>query len=355
MIYPSNDMAGVANTSTSRDNISPSDYQQQTILNLHNSGIPIEIIAGQVNLSEDEVENIIEKANAEERQKKVAAMRAANTPSLGMFYLDAVIDIEAVIKDAQTRIWKALKAKPEFNFSMEETSSILERFAGSKINLVILHVDIVESTRLSMTLQVDRLATIVQAFAQEMSLMVQAYGGYVLKYVGDAIIAFFIANSDGSDMRLPCINAINCAQSMIKIVQAGINPILDEYFYPEISVRIGIDVGENAIIQSGWDIHRLNDYRCSDNHSGQEQKKQEIKISHYDILSYTLNIATKMTALAGPNGIVIGQLVYEMLDERQSSIFELLQASPEVWNYLSNNTGGIYQVYIKSEQKLVQN
>ena len=102
-------MAEVANTSTNRDNISPSDYQQQTILNLHNSGILIEIIAGQVNLSEDEVENIIEKANAEERRKKVAARRAANTPSLGMFYLDAVIDIEAVIKDAQTRIWKALK------------------------------------------------------------------------------------------------------------------------------------------------------------------------------------------------------------------------------------------------------
>jgi adenylate cyclase len=348
-------MAEVANTGANTDNISPGDYQQQTILNLYNSGIPIEIIAGQVNLSEDKVQNIIEKADAEERRKKVAATQAANAPSLGLFYLDTVIDIESDIKDAQTRIWKALKVRPEFNFSMEETYSILERFAGSKINLVILHVDIVESTRLSMTLPVDRLATIVQAFAQEMSLMVRAYGGYVLKYVGDAIIAFFHANSDGTDMRMPCINAIGCAQSMVKIVQAGINPILDEYFYPEISIRIGIDVGENAIIQTGWDTHHVNDYICSDSQSRHEQRKQEIKISHYDILSYTMNIATKMTALARPNGIVIGQLVYEKLDERQRSIFELLRASTEVWNYLSNNTGGIYQVYINSDQKVVQN
>ena len=348
-------MAEVANTGANTDNISPGDYQQQTILNLYNSGIPIEIIAGQVNLSEDKVQNIIEKADAEERRKKVAATQAANAPSLGLFYMDTVIDIESDIKDAQTRIWKALKVRPEFNFSMGETYSILERFAGSKINLVILHVDIVESTRLSMTLPVDRLATIVQAFAQEMSLMVRAYGGYVLKYVGDAIIAFFHANSDGTDMRMPCINAIGCAQSMVKIVQAGINPILDEYFYPEISVRIGIDVGENAIIQTGWDIHHVNDYICSDSQSRHEQRKQEIKISHYDILSYTMNIATKMTALARPNGIVIGQLVYEKLDERQRSIFELLRASTEVWNYLSNNTGGIYQVYINSDQKVVQN
>jgi len=348
-------MAEVANTGANTDNISPGDYQQQTILNLYNSGIPIEIIAEQVNLSEDKVQNIIEKADAEERRKKVAATQAANAPSLGLFYLDTVIDIESDIKDAQTRIWKALKVRPEFNFSMGETYSILERFAGSKINLVILHVDIVESTRLSMTLPVDRLATIVQAFAQEMSLMVRAYGGYVLKYVGDAIIAFFHANSDGTDMRMPCINAIGCAQSMVKIVQAGINPILDEYFYPEISVRIGIDVGENAVIQSGWDIHHVNDYICSDSQSNHEQRIQEIKISHYDILSYTMNIATKMTALARPNGIVIGQLVYEKLDERQRSIFELLRASTEVWNYLSNNTGGIYQVYINSDQKVVQN
>jgi adenylate cyclase len=348
-------MAEVANTGANTDNISPGDYQQQTILNLYNSGIPIEIIAGQVNLSEDKVQNIIEKADAEERRKKVAATQAANAPSLGLFYLDTVIDIESDIKDAQTRIWKALKVRPDFNFSMGETYSILERFAGSKINLVILYVDIVESTRLSMTLPVDRLATIVQAFAQEMSLMVRAYGGYVLKYVGDAIIAFFHANSDGTDMRMPCINAIGCAQSMVKIVQEGINPILDEYFYPEISVRIGIDVGENAIIQTGWDIHHVNDYICSDSQSRHEQRKQEIKISHYDILSYTMNIATKMTALARPNGIVIGQLVYEKLDERQRSIFELLRASTEVWNYLSNNTGGIYQVYINSDQKVVQN
>jgi adenylate cyclase len=348
-------MAEVANPGTNKDNISPGDYQQQTILNLYNSGIPIEIIAGQVNLSEDKVQNIIERAAAEERRKKVAATQVANAPSLGLFYLDTVIDIESDIKDAQTRIWKALKVRPEFNFSTEETYSILERFAGSKVNLVILHVDIVESTRLSMTLPVDRLATIVQAFAQEMSLMVRAYGGYVLKYVGDAIIAFFHANSEDTDMRMPCINAIGCAQSMVKIVQAGINPILDEYFYPEISVRIGIDVGENAIIQTGWDIHHVNDYICSDSQSRHEQRKQEIKISHYDILSYTMNIATKMTSLARPNGIVIGQLVYEKLDERQRSIFELLRASTEVWNYLSNNTGGIYQVYINSDQKVAQN
>ena len=49
----------------------------------------------------------------------------------------------------------------------------------------------------------------------------------------------------------------NCARSIIKILDQAINPILNQYDYPEMSVRIGMDIGENVIIQDGWDVHRL--------------------------------------------------------------------------------------------------
>jgi class 3 adenylate cyclase len=88
-----------------------------------------------------------------------------------------------------------------------------------------------------MTLPVDRLSTIIQAFTEEMSLIIQAYGGYILKYIGDAILAFFTVNII-DDVYLPSVNAVNCARSMIKIVKQGINPILDQNGYPEMSVRI---------------------------------------------------------------------------------------------------------------------
>jgi hypothetical protein len=67
-------------------------YQQQTMLNLYNSGIPIEIIALQVDVSQDEVQNIIEKAKAEEKGRKIIAKQGSDTPSIGMFYIDAVVD-----------------------------------------------------------------------------------------------------------------------------------------------------------------------------------------------------------------------------------------------------------------------
>ena len=53
-----------------------------------------------------------------------------------------------------------------------------------------------------------------------------------------------------------------------------------------------------------------------------------------------------MTALASPNHMVIGQLAYNALDDNQKSIFQKLDISPEIWNYVNNNTGGNgYNVY----------
>ena len=36
---------------------------------------------------------------------------------------------------------------------------------------------------------------------------------------------------------------------MIKIMREGMNPILNEYGYQEIGVRVGVDIGENIVAQ----------------------------------------------------------------------------------------------------------
>jgi adenylate cyclase len=315
-------------------------YQLQTISNLYNSGIPNEIISLQLDITEEEVEKAIEKITKE--QELVAQGSFIKTASLDLFYLDAVVNLDLAIKQAQNSMWEALKSKSIFDISMEETHRILERYARSKVTLVILHIDLVDSTKLSMTLPIDRLTTIIQAFSREMSLIIEAYGGYILKYMGDAVLAFFPVNIL-HDPYLPCINAINCARSMIKVVEQGINPILDQYGYPEIGVRIGIDVGDqNAVLQYGWDItHTLNHDKSDDNIENQKI----VKSPHYDIIGYTVNVAVKMTGLAKPNRVAIGQLVYEVLDEKQKSAFEIQNVDTDVWSYVSNKTGSIYNVY----------
>ena len=52
-----------------------------------------------------------------------------------------------------------------------------------------------------------------------------------------------------------------------------------------------------------------------------------------------------MTTFAKPNQIVIGQFVYDVLDDVQKSTFKVLPVSSDVWSYVSNNTGDIYSLY----------
>ena len=51
------------------------------------------------------------------------------------------------IRTAQSRVWRALRSKPEFTITFKETQLNLEKFAESKIMLVVLHIDIVGSIR----------------------------------------------------------------------------------------------------------------------------------------------------------------------------------------------------------------
>src|ERR671918_2772951 len=242
------------------------DYQRQTVLNLYNSGIEEDIISLQLDISKEYVERIIKQEEEETNKRKglLGADRTSDDTTLSLassFYLDAIVDIRLAIRNAETRMWKALKSEPSFDISMEETYKVLQKYARSKVTLVILHVDLVGSTQLSMTLPLDRLTTIVQTFTQEMSVMISLYGGFVLKYIGDAVLAFFTVDSvvnsnDDEQMHLqqqqqylPCVNAINCVMSMIKVIREGINPILNQYDYPEMAIRVGIDIGKSAVIQ----------------------------------------------------------------------------------------------------------
>jgi adenylate cyclase len=269
------------------------------------------------------------------------------------FSPNRLVGLNSLMKKSQIRVRKTLEGKPEFVMSSVETQDVLKKFAKYKTTFVVLHVDLVGSTKLAMRLSIDRLTMIIQAFNQEISIIVKAFGGYILKYVGDAVLAFFVVPGRKSEAKAACINAVNCAKYMLRIAQEMMNPILNQYGCPEMNLRIGVDIGENAIIQSGWDIHpnirnrRKNDKNIiiNDNHK-RKQQHLLVKKPVYDLLSYTLSIAVKMTALAHPNHIVIGDPMYNLLDDKQRSAFQPINISPDIWDYVCRDSeGNIYSLY----------
>ena len=287
------------------------------------------------------------KDEVKKRTQEIPLQIKLGSPFINKLYLDAVIDIDSVIKDSQIRMWKALKARPEFRISLSETQTILEKFIESKVNLVILHIDLVDSTKMSMTLSIDKLSAIIRAFAEETSSIISMYGGYVLKYVGDAVLAFFViedeSNTDGENKKnitnvdvvtpysLQSSNVISCAYSMIQVIQRGINPILNQYDYPELKVRIGIDFGEIGVVQYGIDIDKLDG-------------RAILTRPHIDMIGPTISIAVKMTSIAKPDQIVLGQNLY-MLEDAQKKTFKRISGISNIWNYANKISEGRYNLY----------
>ena len=76
-----------------------------------------------------------------------------------------------------------------------------------------------------------------------------------------------------------------------------------------------------------------------------QNEKFEVKKPIIDILGYTVSIAVKMTSLAEPDQVVMGQMVFDVIDENQKNKFKELPISTEVWNYISRTTGNIYRIY----------
>ena len=137
--------------------------------------------------------------------------------------------------------------------SIKRGQKVLLNHISSKIPLIIIYADLVGSTSMSMTLPVDNLVTIIRAFTHQISHVVDSHDGYVLKYVGDAVISFFPCrvnnNNDDDNKYLASDTSVECGKAMINAIKDEINVIFKRYGYPELFAKIGIDVGENAIVQ----------------------------------------------------------------------------------------------------------
>jgi adenylate cyclase len=228
-------------------------------------------------------------------------------------------DVTILISQTQKRLWKALKRRYKYSSTLDPAQNYLRKHADSKICLAVLYIDLVGSTNLCMTISVDKLATIIRAFTYEMSSVVQTYGGFVLKYVGDAVISFF---PSASSKYLACETAVRCGMSMLSVIRNGLNPILNQYDYPELSAKIGIDEGENAVVQYNTD-----------------------KNSPLDILGYCMSVSAKMTSLTEPNKITIGDDVFNVLRPELREKFVQVSYSEKEWKYVNKRTGQLYKIH----------
>jgi adenylate cyclase len=225
---------------------------------------------------------------------------------------------ERNLNAVQSRVKETLDRGVQIDLSTESCKRFLRRKVDEKVGVVILYVDIDGSTNMSMALPPKKFAMILHVFSQEMSLITAEYGGYVLKYVGDAIIALFPAEYNSSQASK---SAVDCAKSMKEIIKKCINPELTARGLPKISVKMTIDYGDVQVVLYGRSLDR----------------------SHIDIVGSSISMAAKMISLARTWQIVIGQSTYEKLDSKQN--FAEMNVDRTRWTYIDGKSGSSYKLY----------
>jgi class 3 adenylate cyclase len=298
------------------------DAQNKNLIENDKTSIPEEVEFEKIKqdylIEYDELtayETLIQIAEVTEFDSKEAVMKILNDHKQEEEFMIYWFQVHApVILD---NLWPKM-----INNAMKRSQAFLMNHKNSKMGLIIMYADLVGSTKMSMTVPIKDLVLLIRAFTHELSNVIEQHQGYVLKYSGDAVISFF-PYVDKNTKYNSCIKAIECAKSIIQAIEKEINSILSEkYNYPQLKVKIGIDEGENAIIQYGYE-----------------------KNSPIDILGYCMNIVSKITSLTAPNSISLGENAFKLLDEKVRKDFIMLSMPENNWKYINIDTNTPYTIY----------
>jgi adenylate cyclase len=217
-------------------------------------------------------------------------------------------EIQSLIAQSKTRVLESFEKGSGLNTKIEDPDIFLSKYIGTALKLVVLYVDLVGSTLMTRSLPVNGLATIMQAFTQEMSIIVSKFGGQVLKFVGDAVVAYFPL---GASYSHAYNTAVDCSHSMIMIVQGAINPVISMHGYDELQLKIGLDTSEHSVIQYIID-----------------------EKPYADILGYGISMAAKLSSLANSNEVIISHTVYMGMHSSLRKKFSEVELDPRMWKYI---------------------
>ena len=180
-----------------------------------------------------------------------------------------------------------------------QTPKYLVNFLETSQNYCVCLVDIVNSTKISAYLTQQKLSKYYEIFLNSMAQIVESFGGFVIKNIGDSLLYYFPDSSDASkdyDFR----NCLECGLKMIE-EHDNINEILKKQRLPSLDYRISADYGEVSIMET--------------NNS-----------SSIDVFGTPVNICTKINNIADKNAIVIGSDLFQTVKKITDYQYDMIDS-----------------------------
>lgn len=167
--------------------------------------------------------------------------------------------------------------------SNPETPHYVVNFLETSQSYCVGLVDIVNSTKIAAALTQKKLSKYYEIFLNSMAQIVEKYGGFVIKNIGDSLL-FYFPDSSKSTNNYDFKNCLDCGLAMIE-EHKEINKFLKKEKLPLLNYRISADYGEVSIMKT-------NDS------------------STIDVFGTPVNMCTKINHIAPKNSIVIGSDLY---------------------------------------------
>ncbi len=174
------------------------------------------------------------------------------------------------------------------NQDQDQLSNYIVDFSGESKNYCIGLVDIANSTQISATLTQEKMSKYYEIFLNSMANIVEKFGGFVIKNIGDSLLYYF-PDSSKSSSRFGLLSCIECSLTMIDSREL-INTKVKNEGLPSLNYRVSADYGKVTIIKS-------------DNSSA------------IDVVGVPVNICSKINPSATINGAVVGSDLYQLVKD----------------------------------------
>ena len=299
-------------------------------LELHND---VDVVLSDINMPEMDGLTLLTKLNEQNGLMKSVIVSAygdmeniRSAMNLGAFdfitkpvnFEDLDLTMEKTIRHV-TQMKETMKAIKENNILKMYVDETVLNFMGGRefesslvanetVEATVAFIDICSFTSISENEPADTVVALLNKYFDVMVKEIIAQGGYIDKFIGDAVMAVF-----RGDYHLDrAIDACLAVKNKIKTL-----PVLENIsFIPQVS--IGINSGEMISGNIGSaSLRRLD----------------------YTVIGDTVNTSQRLQSVAGPNQIVINEISYEKVKES----FHCLKVG-EVSLKNKSSTMNIYEV-----------
>lgn len=195
-------------------------------------------------------------------------------------------------------------------------SDYMVAFSGNSLNYCIGMVDIVNSTKITHAMNIEKMSQYYEIFINSISKILSRFGGVVVKNLGDSLLYYFPESTEPkSKYGIKC-----CLEASLAIIQEH-DPICDylqNKKLPRMDYRVSADYGKVVIMNTS-------------------------NSSSPDIIGPPVNMVSKINRNAAVNGIILGSDLFEISKDLKKFQFK----SSGEYSIGLRNSYPLYSLYQK--------